>query len=46
MTGITIVKYNKSNILLSLKILYSKSLGPIERKFHGHSENDGFVYIA
>ena len=21
-----------------------KSLGPIGRKFHGHSENDGFVF--
>ena len=20
-----------------------KSLGPIDRKFHGHSQNDGFV---
>ena len=22
---------------------YVKSLGPIDRKFHGHGENDGFV---
>ena len=22
---------------------YVKSLGPIDRKFHGHDENDGFV---
>ena len=22
---------------------YLKSLGPIDGKFHGHSENDGFV---
>ena len=22
---------------------YLKSLGPIDRKFHGHGENDGFV---
>ena len=21
-----------------------KSLGPIDRKFHGHGENDGFVF--
>ena len=23
--------------------IYLKSLGPIDRKFHGHGENDGFV---
>ena len=23
--------------------LHLKSLGPIDRKFHGHGENDGFV---
>ena len=26
-----------------LKLYYLKSLGPIDRKFHGHGENDGFV---
>ena len=25
------------------KICNLKSLGPIDRKFHGHGENDGFV---
>ena len=24
-------------------IFFLKSLGPIDRKFHGHGENDGFV---
>ena len=24
-------------------IVLSKSLGPIDRKFHGHGENDGYV---
>ena len=28
-------------ILVDLRHL--KSLGPIDRKFHGHGENDGFV---
>ena len=23
--------------------IYLKSLSPIDRKFHGHCENDGFV---
>ena len=30
-----------SELLLENKTL--KSLGPIDRKFHGHGQNDGFV---
>ena len=30
-----------SELMLENKTL--KSLGPIDRKFHGHCENDGFV---
>ena len=30
-------------LLHPYSIQYLKSLGPIDRKFHGHGENDGFV---
>ena len=29
--------------MLKPKLNNLKSLGPIDRKFHGHGENDGFV---
>ena len=29
--------------IASLCRVFLKSLGPIDRKFHGHGENDGFV---
>ena len=28
---------------ISICLHHLKSLGPIDRKFHGHGENDGFV---
>ena len=28
---------------IGIHVVCLKSLGPIDRKFHGHGENDGFV---
>ena len=33
----------QSFIFRDLQHVGLKSLGPIDRKFHGHDENDGFV---
>ena len=31
-------------IFCKIKLKYLKSLGPIDRKFHGHYKNDGFFF--
>ena len=33
----------KEELLIQRQTQLLKSLGPIDRKFHGHGENDGFV---
>ena len=34
----------KGKFMIDFYVLFQlKSLGPIDRKFHGHCENDGFV---
>ena len=33
----------KCNVHCSINFFSLKSLSPIDRKFHGHGENDGFV---
>ena len=40
---IVIVIQNDNTLLLFTIHIQLKSLGPIDRKFHGHGENDGFV---
>ena len=34
---------NATSVVMFTCNFFLKSLGPIDRKFHGHGENDGFV---
>ena len=38
----SVILFYNNNLMIYL-IISLKSLGPIDRKFHGHGENDGFV---
>ena len=40
---IIVATYKEKTLLFFLRITKLKSLGLIDRKFHGHGENNGFV---